>query len=460
VTTLQATATRAPEAPAAVETGGRPPARRYATGHRVALSLLAVVLAATVGFDAATRADVHRTQIPLVAADHRLDAATATLASTVSAAVATGHLRDQRRASVAHARSTITATEQQLGATLQTSGLQAFGIATLQDCIGGVNGARSAEGSSDLPGTDSSLTGASAVCLSSEGSSSGLAFPFDFPDPSVLSVGSRYYAFSTNSVTGNVQVIESPDLVHWTALGDALPALPGWAQPGRTWAPSVLQLGSAFVLFYTVDLASNGVQCISEATAAQPQGPYVDASGGPLVCQLAGDGSIDPSPFVGADGTPYLAWMSYGTQGQPSTLWSQQLSPDGTALAPGTAPTALLRPSESWQHGYIEGPDMVLSGGHYVLFYSAADWRTSDYAIGSAACAGPLGPCTQASGQPVLASQGGIAGPGGPSVFTDASGNLWLAFHAWLPGYVGYPNSRMLFLRRITITDGVPRIGP
>jgi hypothetical protein len=33
-------------------------------------------------------------------------------------------------------------------------------------------------------------------------------------------------------------------------------------------------------------------------------------------------------------------------------------------------------------------------------------------------------------------------------------GTLWLAFHAWLAGAVGYPNSRLLFLRPVTITAG------
>jgi hypothetical protein len=35
-----------------------------------------------------------------------------------------------------------------------------------------------------------------------------------------------------------------------------------------------------------------------------------------------------------------------------------------------------------------------------------------------------------------------------------------MAFHAWLPGEIGFPHSRPLFLRRITITGGVPQVGP
>jgi hypothetical protein len=56
-----------------------------------------------------------------------------------------------------------------------------------------------------------------------------------------------------------------------------------------------------------------------------------------------------------------------------------------------------------------------------------------------------------------VVSQGAaMAGPGGPSLFTDTTGKLWIAFHAWLPSAVGYPHSRLLFLRQVTFTDSLP----
>ena len=66
----------------------------------------------------------------------------------------------------------------------------------------------------------------------------------------------------------------------------------------------MLQRGGTFVLYYSALDGVTGEQCISEAVATQPQGPYVDSSKTPLVCQLNLGGSMDPSPFVGADGTP------------------------------------------------------------------------------------------------------------------------------------------------------------
>jgi beta-xylosidase len=437
---------------------GGPAQRIYAILRVALLATLFVALAAAVGFDLHARSAIQRTQVPLVAAQHRLTQTDSTLAETVRAASATSALREQRQVSIGQNQARITQTEQKLASVVLGDKFQSFDIDTLQTCIGKVNLAQVAALWADRTAAASALTAASPSCLLAEGTAGGLVYPFDFPDPFILTAGGQYYAYSTASVTGNIQVLQSPDLVHWTSLGDALPTLPTWSQPGRTWAPSVLQLGSSYVMYYTTELVPIGAQCISDAVSSQPQGPFVDTTTAPLVCQLAGNGSIDPSPFVGTDGMPYLTWMSYGVTGDPSTMWSQQLTPAGTALVPG-APSSLLQPSESWQHGYIEGPDMVVSGGHYVLFYAASDWKSADYAIGWAECSGPLGPCRQQSNQPLLTSGAQFKGPGGPAVFADGQGNLWMAFAAWLPGRLANPNSRMLFVQPLTIVDGVPQLG-
>ncbi len=427
--------------------------------HLAALTILLTLAAAAIVFGIASAVHIHRSHLALVATDHRLGTTRAHLATTRSGIVSTTTLRDGRRKADTQTVLEISATQQKLNAASQTSSLKSINIATLQACLSGVRSANAAVTAANPQGAVASLTAASSACLTLDGSSGGLAYPYDFPDPFVLTVGAEYYAFSTNAAVGNIQLIQSSDLSHWTAVGDALPKVAGWARPDTTWAPSVLQRGATYVMYYTVEDQASGVECVSEATATQPQGPYVDTSVAPLVCQTDIGGSIDPSPFVDAGGTPYLQWKSVGVTGQPATLWSQQLTPDGTALV-GPAPAVLLQPTEAWQHGVIEGPTLILWGGHYVLFYSANDWETASYAIGAADCAGPLGPCTELSGQPLLASAEGFSGPGGPSIFTDTQGNPWMAFHAWLPGHVGYPNSRSFFLRRISITNGVPQVDP
>ena len=76
-----------------------------------------------------------------------------------------------------------------------------------------------------------------------------------------------------------------------------------------------------------------------------------------------------------------------------------------------------------------------------------------------ASCAGPQGPCTDLSTQPLLATSSALAGPGGPSVFPDPLGGLWLAFHAWTPGAVGYPNGRDLYVRSLDLSGPTPVVG-
>jgi beta-xylosidase len=182
----------------------------------------------------------------------------------------------------------------------------------------------------------------------------------------------------------------------------------------------------------------------------------VDSSTAPLECQQSLGGSIDPSTFIDANGLPYLVWKSGGPGS--SKLWSEQLNAAGTGFAAGATPTMMLVPDQAWEGGTVEAPDLVLSGGRYFLFFSGNDWNGANYAVGVAACSGPLGPCADASPNPILSSGPGIAGPGGESVFTDTSGAYWIAFHAWVPGAVGFPNSRDLYVRQLTLSGPVPAV--
>ena len=442
-------------------TAPRPPARLFHPDHPpvVVLAVLGSVLLAVIAFDVAVQWQFHHDQHSLAIAEHQLGQTRSSERATAAELASTTRARDARRQAVARTAAAVTATNASLSSASQTISLQTLDISSLQSCLSGVLDASDSIATANLPAAVLSLTSVSSACLSLEDPGSGLAYPFDFPDPFVLPVGSLYYAFATNSAAGNIQIVQSVDLTHWTTVGDALPHLAPWAKPGATWAPSVLQRGTTFVLYYSAIYGSSNEQCISAAVATDPQGPYFDDSQAPIACQLALGGSMDPVPFVDSDGTPYLVWKSQGAGGQPATLWSQQLAPDGTALV-GSSPTPLLVPTRAWQHGTIEGPAMINSGGQYLLFYSGSDWKTVSYAIGYATCAGPLGPCTDQSAQPLLASQSGFSGPGGPSLFTDSQGNLRMAFAAWLPGEVGFPHSRPLFLRRITVTGGMPQVDP
>jgi beta-xylosidase len=302
------------------------------------------------------------------------------------------------------------------------------------------------------------LSSVRTACQDMLGSGAGgPVYPFDFADPSVIDVRGTYYAYGTNSTAGNIQIMESTDLLNWKKAGDALPTLASWATPGATWAPAVIHLKKSYLLYYTAAMAKSSIQCLSVATARRPQGPFHDSSKTPLECQASLGGSIDPSPYLDPTGHPYLVWKSNGGGGQPSTIWAQALDNQGTALT-GAGPTVLLRPTQSWEASVVEGPSMVAVDGGYDLFYSANNWDSSHYAVGVARCSGILGPCTKPLSGPLLASQSNFEGPGGATVFTDGQGHLQMAFQAWLPGAVGYPHPRLLFIRQLDVVDGIPRV--
>lgn len=258
-----------------------------------------------------------------------------------------------------------------------------------------------------------------------------LSYAGDFPDPSIVLVGSTYWAYATGSGGRNLSLMSSPDLATWTDPVDALPVLPSWAAPGFTWAPAILPVDSGYLLYYTARVAASGRQCISVAYAKTPDGPFLDISHAPMICQLQSGGSIDPSPFVAPDGTRYLLWKSEeNALGSASRIGVQKLTPDGTGVV-GRG-VALLDANAPWQDGVVEGPAMGYIGGRYVLFYGANHWDTRNAGIGYALCDGPMGPCVnQSVSGPWIGSSPGVLGPSGPSVFTDKNGTNRLAFHAW-----------------------------
>src|ERR1044072_3840344 len=90
----------------------------------------------------------------------------------------------------------------------------------------------------------------STVVLSSYAQPFNPVLNKDFPDPTVIRVGSVYYAYATNSGP-NIQLASSKDLQHWNLLPDAMPQKPLWADKDF-WAPHVLFDSSLkkFVLFY------------------------------------------------------------------------------------------------------------------------------------------------------------------------------------------------------------------
>lgn len=286
-------------------------------------------------------------------------------------------------------------------------------------------------------------------------------FTGDFPDPSIALVGNVYYGFATQAPGGHpaIQRIVSTDHVHWTvpAVADALQALPVWADDSGTWSPTLTHIGKSYILYYSAHEAG-GRHCLTAAVAASPADQFVDKSTKPMVCQAGGE-TIDPSVFVAPTGQRYLLWKGPNANGV-ATLFSQRLSSNGLYVL-GKVTQLLQAKPKGWTAYNIEGPEMLLSGGKYYLFYSGGNYWSSKYAMGYAVCAGPQGPCVDHSAaKPWFATHGNARGPGGGSFFTDSTGALFMAYHAW-GKVLGYNNGgiRSLWIDHVTFLSGNPIVG-
>ena len=273
------------------------------------------------------------------------------------------------------------------------------------------------------------------------------AFADDAPDPDLVRDGSTWYTFTTGTTWGNnlgVLTSTSPTSGWHTVSGKpygstALAGIPGWERPSTQTSPGVYAWNGRWVMFYDAVDKGSGKYCLSVSTSGSPTTPFNDASGGSFECQVALGGSIDPSPFVDANGRPWLLWKSNdGSSLAVSDVWAAPLAADGMTLA--GAPS-LVMAKDSADHPWettVDDPQMVVAGGRYVLFFTGGDWQSAAYATGFAVCAGPTGPCTQPQAGPILSSYGPAAGPGGGSLASDAGGNWYMAYAAWSPGCTSY----------------------
>jgi hypothetical protein len=289
----------------------------------------------------------------------------------------------------------------------------------------------------------------------------GKAYTENFPDPTVVWDGSKYWAYATSTGGSLMPAMSSTDLKTWIPrpayspnpynsdpfFNDSFPVPPRWSLGGTSragkaqWGPGVAKLGGGWTAYTSWEVGF-GRRCVSAARSSSPAGPFRDNSSSPIVCDSDPGGSIDAQPFIDSDGTPYLVWKSAGVPGSaPTKLKARRLSADGLSFAFGSSPVSLMQTGLLWEGNGIENPSMVKAGGTYWLIWSGNEWNSAHYRMGQARCDGPLGPCTRTSSAPILGNDANQLGPGGGTLFVQPSGRMRLMYHSWNAPYTSYPSN-------------------
>lgn len=215
-------------------------------------------------------------------------------------------------------------------------------------------------------------------------------FPGWYADPEATIFNNRYWIFPTYSAPYEKQVFidafSSPDLVFWTKHSHILDtASVKWAHKAM-WAPAIIEKEGLYFLFFSAndiqdDQSEGG---IGIAVAKQPEGPYRDYLGKPLLDKFHnGAQPIDQFVFRDIDDQYY---MIYGGWRHCNIT---RLNDDFTDFLPFEDGTIF---KEITPEGYVEGPVMFYRNEKYYFMWSEGGWTGPDYRVAYAIADSPLGP--------------------------------------------------------------------
>ena len=205
------------------------------------------------------------------------------------------------------------------------------------------------------------------------------------PDPAPYVHGDKVYLFVDHDEDDaqyfrmkDWLLFSTEDMVNWTYLGTQVSTSTfSWARQGdRAWASQAVEHNGRWYWYLCCNTADGG-DALAVAVADDPQGPWVDAIGGPLA---EGFGFIDPTVFIDDDGK---AWLFWGNKG----LWYGQLAEDMVSFADGYKEVpgyhdpecfGELQMKMNWAKGreeamtqYEEGPWVTKRNGLYYIVYPA-----------------------------------------------------------------------------------------
>ncbi|MES2476876.1 MAG: glycoside hydrolase family 43 protein [Verrucomicrobiota bacterium] len=273
-----------------------------------------------------------------------------------------------------------------------------------------------------------------------ENKSGNPVFPGWYADPEGIIFDKTYWIYPTFSAPYDQQLhfdaFSSTDLVNWEKHPSIISTKEiKWAKRAL-WAPSIIEKDGRYFLFFGAnDIQKDGeVGGIGVAVADQPQGPFKDYLGKPLIDKFHhGAQPIDQFVFRDKDGKHFLI---YGGWRHCNIA---RLKDDFTGFEPMEDGTIF---KEITPEGYVEGPFMFIRDGKYYFMWSEGGWTGPDYSVAYAVADSPFGPFKRAA--KVIQQDPAIAtGAGHHSVIQVPGTDRYLAVYHRRPLTETDQNSRV-----------------
>lgn len=248
-----------------------------------------------------------------------------------------------------------------------------------------------------------------------------------YADPEAAIFQDSYWIYPTYSAAYDQQVFfdafSSIDLIQWTKHARILDtAAIKWAKRAM-WAPAIIEKEHKYYFFFGAnDIQSNDqVGGIGVAVADQPEGPFKDYLGKPLIDKFYnGAQPIDQFVFHDTDGSYYIiygGWQHCNIAKLKNDFTGIEPSPDGSLF------------KEITPKQYVEGPFMFVRNNKYYFMWSEGGWTGPDYSVAYAIADSPFGPFERVG--KILQQDSLIAtGAGHHSVMHDKGKDLWyIVYH-------------------------------
>lgn len=247
-----------------------------------------------------------------------------------------------------------------------------------------------------------------------------LLFAGDYPDPSLLRVGNRWYCVhSSFEWSPGLLVWMSEDLMTWKPLGPALTAY-----DGDVWAPDLAYHEGEFLIYYRSSKSRLGTRVVTARDPAGPWSPPADV----------GIGWFDPAHVADEEGRRWI---------HVSDGFASRLSADGRTVVGNPLRTIEpwpIPPSPPHEGVCLEGPKLFKHNGwwHYLAAQGGTAGPATSHMVVEARGPSPIGPWTWSPHNPVIRTHSRDElwwSVGHGTAFTGPDSSWWMIVHGYRKGF-------------------------